>query len=59
MTHIDSPEAHELRDRYGVSLATATRWIERGKDECVRRFLERQARDYGVASSAAAHGWAP
>ena len=58
MRVIDTPESRELAERYGVSLATATRWVERGKDECARRFLDRQRAAYGVnEQGASAHGW--
>lgn len=55
-THIDTPESRELSERYGVSLATATRWIRRGKERSVARFLERREAEYGV-SKAVSHGW--
>jgi transposase len=56
MMTIDTPESRELSERYGVSLATATRWIRRGKERSVARFLARREAEYGVAK-AQAHGW--
>lgn len=55
-TAIDTPESRELSARFAVSLATATRWIRRGKERSVARFLARREAEYGV-SKAVAHGW--
>ena len=53
---IDTPESRELSARYAVSLATATRWLRKGKDRSVARFLARREAEYGVTRDEA-HGW--
>ena len=53
---IDTPESRELSRRFSISLATATRWLRRGKERSIARFLARREAEYGVIKNAT-HGW--